>query len=151
MGLEILAGMVVIGIAAVVALVHWTGGSRTPVFESREAAIHAFLADYPDAQIEDVRLTQRRDAAFLKQANSSRLGFVQAFGHHYMTRDISPFDLSAPAQLDHAAVTIKVRDFTWKAGRFVFANTSDAADVARWCPKPAAGPARYALVEVRHG
>lgn len=151
MGLEILAGMVVIGIVAVVAFVHWSGGSRAVVFENPEAAIRAFLADYPEARVEDVRLTQRGDAAFFKQADSDRLGFVQAFGHHHMTRDISPFDLSAPAQLDHAAVTIKVRDFTWKAGRFVFANTSDAADVVRWCPKPASGPARYALVEVRHG
>lgn len=151
MGLEVLAVLVVLGIAAVVAAVHFTGGSRSDAFESRAAASRAFLADYPDAQVADIRLTQTGDAAFLRLANSNRLGFVQMFGHHHLTRNVGPDDLAAAAELDHASVTIRTRDFTWKGGRFALSNTADAADVARWCPKPATQVARLPVGEVRHG
>lgn len=151
MSLTLLASIVVIGIAVVVLAVHYTGGSRAGQFETAFDAIAAFRGDYPEAEVLDSRLTQRRDAAFLRLAEPERVGFVQVFGQHFLARVIGPSDLAASVTADHAAITVAPRDFTWKGGRYVFDDTAVAAEVAGWFPQPAADAARQHIASVRHG
>lgn len=151
MSLVLLASIVVVGIAVVVFAVHHTGGSRTGQFETVFDAIAAFRGDHPETEVLDGRLTQARDAAFLLLATPGRVGFVTVFGQHFLSREIGVADLATSVTTDHAAIVISPRDFTWKGGRYVLADTAVAAEVAGWFPEAALDAPRYHIGSVRHG
>lgn len=151
MNLILLASIVVAGIAVVVLAVHYTGGSRPGRFETVFDAIAAYRGDHPETEVLDGRLTQGCDAAFLRLATPDRVGFVQVFGQHFLTREIGPADLAANVVADHAAFTVSPRDFTWKGGRYVFDDTAIAAEVADWFPNAALDAPRHHIGSVRHG
>jgi hypothetical protein len=151
MNLILLASIVVVGIAVVVLAVHYTGGSRPGRFETVFDAIAAYRGDYPETQVLDGRLTQGRDAAFLRLASPDRVGFVQVFGQHFLTREIGPADLAASVAANHATISVSPRDFTWRGGRYVFDDAAIAAEVAGWFPKAALDAPRHHIGSVRHG
>lgn len=151
MNLVLLAVIVGIGIAVIVLSVHLSGGSRQGAFESVFDAIAAFNGDYPESEVLEGRLSQKRDAAFLKLARTDRVGFVQILGMHFVTREIGPADLAADVEVDHAAIRIRARDFTWKGGRFLLDDTATAAEVAAWFPKVGGRVPTGQNGGVRHG
>ena len=58
-----------------------------------------------------------------------RCGIVQSIGDRFLTRIVTPRDVLAPAR-EGNAVSLRMNDFTWKGGRFVFAYEADAGVTA---------------------
>ena len=129
MSLPVLVVLVVFGIALSVAAVHFTGGTTTATLASADQARARFAEDFPDEKLGTVRLTMDRHAAFI-ELDQQRCGIVQSIGDCFLTRIVSPRDVLALTVENGTALVIRFGDFTWKGGRFVFANESDARAVA---------------------
>ncbi|WP_296738548.1 hypothetical protein [Mesorhizobium sp.] len=128
MSLPVLVVLVVVGIALSVAAVHFTGGSITATLAGADQARDRFAEDFPDEKTGTVRLTADRHAAFL-ELGPARSGIVQSIGDCFLTRIVTPHDILA-LEVEGSAVTLRMDDFTWKGGRFAFANEADARAVA---------------------
>lgn len=126
MSLPILVALVVIGITAAVAAVHFSGGSRIAAIRDSAHARDLFVTDFPDEQTGEASLTSDRHSAFMALPGG-RIAIVQSFGDGYFTRAVSPGDIASIAVRDPATVSIRFRDFTWTGGHFHFDN----ADTAR--------------------
>lgn len=129
MSLGILVAIVVVGIAAVVLAVHWTGGTRDAVLSGEAHARSRFAEDFPGEKVRSVLLTNPATAAFL-ELEGVRTGIVQAFGAHFLTRVVTPADIASVGRDGAATLVIGTRDFTWRGGRFTFADAEDADRVA---------------------
>ena len=125
MGLPLLVAMVVFGIALSVLAVHFTGGSRTATFASADQALERFAEDFPDDLATAIRLTVEGRTAFLDLARG-RIGIVHGIGDCFLTRIVAPGDVVALTAADAATILLRLDDFTWKGGRFTFANAADA-------------------------
>lgn len=136
MNLVVLAVLVIGGIALVVLAVHRTGGSLAHTFAGTAEAEEAFARDHPNRDILETHLADDRTIAFMKLDAPGRVGLVQVFGRHWMTRDMSVADLVAPVLVEGSAITLRTRDFTWKGGTFTFAHPASARDVAGWFAPP---------------
>ncbi len=129
MSLPILVAMVAIGITLTVAAVHFTGGGRRATIADAAQAGRIFGTDFPDEAIGAVTITADRLAAFLG-LRGGRTGIVQTFGDGFLTRIVSPHDVAAIEQCGSTAVLLRLRDFTWSGGRFVFADDATAVMIA---------------------
>lgn len=128
MSLPVLVAIVAIGIALVVAAVHFTGGTKTAVLGGEAEARQRFADDFPDEQVGDVRLTQARRSAFLR-LRDGRTGVVQGIGGRFLTRIVTPAELVQVWRPDSATVSIRFRDFTWPGGNFRFEDEAEALAV----------------------
>lgn len=123
--LPVLVGMVVVGICTAVAAVHFTGGSRTARLADTGQVLDRFAVDFPDLRAGAVRLTENGDTAFI-ELDRGHIGIVHVIGDRYLTRAVTPAEIEF-AELDADAVlTLRLKDFTWRGGRFVFADTAAA-------------------------
>lgn len=125
MNLLLLATVVAAGISLVVLVVHMTGGTRRASFADAKAAAERFAIDFPDLRPSSVYLTQDGTCAFLELPNS-RVGVVHAVGDRFLTRLIARSDLSGSPRASAHTVSLRLRDFTWKGGEFVFADVVTA-------------------------
>ena len=75
-----------------------------------------------------MRLKSDRHAAFF-ELDLQRCGIVQSIGDRFLTRIVTPRDVLALAR-EGNAVSLRMNDFTWKGGRFVFAYEADAGVTA---------------------
>ncbi|AZO37924.1 hypothetical protein EOA27_30740 [Mesorhizobium sp. M2A.F.Ca.ET.037.01.1.1] len=128
MSLPVLVVLVAFGIALSVAAVHFTGGTTTATLAGAAQALARFADDFPDERPGAVRLTADNHAAFL-DLGPQRCGIVQSIGDCFLTRIVTPHDILALAR-EGKAVSLRLKDFTWKGGRFAFANEADARAVA---------------------
>ncbi|MGX5801938.1 hypothetical protein ACWGS9_11905 [Bradyrhizobium sp. Arg314] len=128
MSLPVLVVLVVFGIALSVAAVHFTGGTTTATLATADQALARFAEDFPDEKPGVVRLTADNQAAFL-ELGPQRCGIVQSIGDCFLTRIVTPHDILALAR-EGDVVSLKLNDFTWKGGRFVFADEAGAVAVA---------------------
>jgi len=128
MSLPVLVVLVVLGIALSVAAVHFTGGTTTATLAGADQALARFAEDFPDERPRAVRLTADNHAAFLK-LGPRRCGIVQSIGDCFLTRIVTPHDILALAK-EANVVSLRLDDFTWKGGRFVFADEAEALGVA---------------------
>ncbi|BCM20091.1 hypothetical protein [Mesorhizobium sp. J8] len=128
MSLPVLVVLVVFGIALSVAAVHFTGGTTTARLAGADQALARFAEDFPDERPGTVRLTADNHAAFL-DLGAQRCGIVQSIGDCFLTRIVTPHDILALAR-EGKAVSLRLNDFTWRGGRFAFANEADARAVA---------------------
>ena len=131
MSLPLLVAMVVAGIGAIVAAIHFTGGTRRVRLGDAEHAAGRFREDFPEEQVSDVRLTASGDAAFLELAGG-RLGLVQSFGDRFLTRIVAPADIIGCRRIGERAVSMRLADFTLTGGIYTFADPRDADAVAAW-------------------
>lgn len=129
MSLPILVAMVALGISLTVAAVHFTGGSRRATIADAAQAGRIFSLDFPDETIGAVTITSDRLTAFLGLVGG-RTGIVQVFGDGFLTRIVSPGDVAVVDLPEPVTVFLRLRDFTWSGGRFVFADDAAAASVA---------------------
>lgn len=129
MSLPILVAMVALGISLTVAAVHFTGGSRRATIADAAQAGRIFGLDFPDETTGAVTITADRLTAFLG-LDGGRTGIVQAFGDGFLTRIVSPDDVAAIDLPEPTAVVLRLRDFTWTGGRFVFADSAAAVMIA---------------------
>lgn len=129
MSLTLLVVMVVAGVGGVVLAVHLSGGSVAARLADEEAALARFFIDYPDAGVRAVRLTRDGKTAFLALADG-RVGIVQAVGDKFLTRVIAGPDLAGAPVAEGATLELRLRDFTWPGGTFVFAGEREARAAA---------------------
>ena len=125
MNLVLLAAVVAAGISLVVAVVHMTGGTCRATLADTKAASERFAIDYPDLRPSAFYLTQDGSCAFLELPNS-RVGIVYAVGDKFLTRLIARSDLAGAPRASADTVSLRLRDFTWKGGDFVFADVLTA-------------------------
>ena len=128
MSLPVLVVLVVFGIALSVASVHFTGGTTTATLGGADHALARFAEDFPDERPGAVRLTADSHAAFL-DLGPQRCGIVQSIGDCFLTRIVTPHDILALTR-EGNAVSLRLDDFTWKGGSFVFADEAGALAVA---------------------
>lgn len=125
MSLPILLIAVVIGISIIVAAIHFSGGSKAVTIASTEQAVARFQDDYPEQPIGAVWLTVAADAAFLELSNGGT-GVVQAFGDRFVTRSLAPRDIAACSRVAATGVSLRITDFTFPGGEFVFSDAATA-------------------------
>lgn len=128
MSLPVLVVIVAIGIALVVAAVHFTGGTTVATLREKSDARTRFADDFPDEHISDIRLTEARRSAFLR-LHDGRVGIVQGIGGRFLTRIVTPAEIRRLTQPDPATLSLQLRDFTWPGGDFRFASEADAQAV----------------------
>ncbi|WP_333474466.1 hypothetical protein [Mesorhizobium qingshengii] len=120
-----LVAIVALGIALSVAAVHFTGGSKTAALAGPDQALSRFAEDFPDETAVTVRLTADAKTAFL-DLGRGRIGIVHGIGDCFLTRIVTPRDVTALTAGDANTVSFQLADFTWKGGRFSFADAVDA-------------------------
>ncbi|PZV34989.1 hypothetical protein B5V02_28280 [Mesorhizobium kowhaii] len=125
MSLPLLVAIVALGIALSVAAVHFTGGSKTSTLTSAGQAQSRFAEDFPDEMATMVRLTADARTAFL-DLGRGRIGIVHSIGGCFLTRIVTPRDVTALTAGDANSVSFQLADCTWKGGRFHFASATDA-------------------------
>ncbi|UVK36584.1 hypothetical protein LHFGNBLO_003519 [Mesorhizobium sp. AR10] len=128
MSLPVLIAIVVFGIALSVLAVHFTGGSKTATLGSADQALSRFANDFPDELATAVRLTVDSRTAFL-DLGRGRTGIVHSVGDCFLTRIVTPADVVALNVDDAGTLSLRFADFTWKGGRFTFADEADAGFV----------------------
>lgn len=129
MSLPVLVALVVVGIALSVLAVHFTGGSKIATLAGVDQALSRFADDFPDEKVATVRLTADARTAFL-DLGPARIGIVHSVGDCFLTRIVTPHDVLALDVDEAGAIALKLADFTWKGGRFAFADKADAKAVA---------------------
>ena len=125
MSLPVLVAIVALGIALSVAAVHFTGGSKTAALAGPDQALSRFAEDFPDEMVATIRLTADAKTAFL-DLGRGRIGIVHSIGDCFLTRIVTPRDVTALTAGDANRVSFQLADFTWKGGRFSFARAADA-------------------------
>jgi len=130
MSLMVLVLIVVVGIAATVAAVHLTGGSKRAVITQAQQARDVFAADFPNERATSVIVTADGQSAFLILPNG-RVGVVQSMGDGFFTRIVAARDVAAIRLREPAMVSIRFRDFTWTGGNFAFSDHQSAQIIAR--------------------
>ncbi|MET2826432.1 hypothetical protein [Mesorhizobium shangrilense] len=125
MSLPVLVAIVVFGIALSVAAVHFTGGSKTATLIGADHAMSRFADDFPDELVASVRLTQDNRTAFL-DLGRGRTGLVHSVGDCFLTRIVTSADILALNAVDARSISVRLADFTWKGGQFVFRSADDA-------------------------
>lgn len=128
MSLPVLVAMVVVGIAAVIAAVHLSGGSARARLSGADQALQRFAMDFPEIAVSAVFLTEDSGTAFLLLENGSD-GIVRSIGDKFLTRIVARADVVALRALDDRTVSLRLRDFTWKGGDFRFAGDDAAGAV----------------------
>ena len=125
MSLPVLVAIVAFGIALSVAAVHFTGGSKTATLAGSDQALRRFAEDYPDETAATVRLTADAKTAFL-DLGRGRIGIVHSIGDCFLTRIVTAADVSVSSSDETNTILVRLTDFTWRGGRFRFANAGDA-------------------------
>lgn len=128
MSLPVLVAIVALGIALSVAAVHFTGGSKTAALAGPDQALGHFAEDFPDDVATRVRLTADARTAFL-DIGQGRIGIVHSIGDCFLTRIVTSADVTDLTASDANTVSFQLADFTWKGGRFSFADAVDAQDL----------------------
>ena len=127
MSLPLLAAMVAGGVGLIVALIHFTGGSRVAELADADAARTRFLQDFPAEAPRAIFLSSDRHAAFL-DLGRGRVGLVHAVGGRFLTRLLRPADLASLRRSD-AVVQLRLADFTFAGGSYTFADVPQAQAV----------------------
>jgi hypothetical protein len=129
MSLPVLLAMVVIGISAVIAAVHLSGGSAQARLPGTDQARQRFATDYPEATVSTVFVTEDEGTAFLLLGDGA-VGVVHGIGDKFLTRIVASADVVALNAPDERTLSLRLRDFTWKGGDFRFAGDEAAAALA---------------------
>ncbi|BCG72960.1 hypothetical protein MesoLj113a_41180 [Mesorhizobium sp. 113-1-2] len=125
MSLPVLVAIVVLGITLSVAAVHFTGGSKTATLANTDQAVRRFAEDFPDELAGAIHLTADAKTAFL-ELGRGRIGIVHSIGDCFLTRIVTAADVSVSNSDETNTILVRLTDFTWKGGRFRFANAGDA-------------------------
>lgn len=80
--------IIVLGVIAVVGLVHLTGGSASRRFADEAEVIRAWSFDHPDEPVRDVILSKVNRAALINTAEGE--GLIWSFGAQSVTRKLEP-------------------------------------------------------------
>ncbi len=125
--IAVVFGINLLLIGAIAGLVHWLGRSAKARLESEEAARALFQAEFPDARIAEIALTDH--GALLALADTPAIGLIVALGAHWLVRKIDVPSVRA-ATIAGSKIVLRLRDFT--APRLTL-DLGTAPQAARWC------------------
>jgi hypothetical protein len=125
MSLPILVIMVVVGIAAIVAAVHFNGGTRAAVLADADAARWRFAADYPGEIVHEVQMAADGRSAFLRLGGGGT-GLVHGIGAHQLTRTLGAGDILRVERAGPNGIALALADFTFAGGEYRFASQAGA-------------------------
>lgn len=120
MPLEILAGMVVVGVGLSVLLVRWAFGDNRARLKGAAETIEVLLLDYPDVRVcggkkpaSAVLMAEDHHNALLRlDAPKDHMGYVQAFGSKYVTRLLQGSDIRNYRLHGDGVLRIHLKDFS---------------------------------------
>lgn len=131
MSIGLLAVVVALGIALVVAVVHYTGGSKQKDVRDPGAAIVEFGLAYPGEAIRAVMMTADGMTSFFRLA-SGNTGYMQAMGHHFIARLIVPGSVDVRPLEEEPGFRLHFQESAIADSDYLFANAADAAEVLLW-------------------
>lgn len=111
MPLYILAPLVIIGVTAVVWLVHLAGGSAQPQPLTLDAAARELAHDYPDFSVTGGVVSTDGQTVLLIGNNSPELALALQFGRNTVTRILHQNTLVSSHHSDHV-LHLQLLDFT---------------------------------------
>ncbi len=121
MPLNILLTMVVVGISAIVLILHLSGRSRTPVL-SENAARQSWVRHYPDDTVHTVQIAGNGKSALVR--TSAGPGVIWVFGADTVARHLKNCDVT------ETATGLRIDFHDYSTPRAVFALT--ASERADW-------------------
>jgi hypothetical protein len=128
MGLAILGIMVVVGVAAIVAAVHYTAPGEAAGLPDDAVLRDILLEDYPDVAPGQVIRSVDGHTAFVELGEGG-MGIVRRMGGRHITR-VLPAG-SAAVRMEGDELVLRFGDLGWDGGRFAFESPDAAAAVAR--------------------
>lgn len=131
MSLELLAGVVLFGIALITIMVRMTDRSKGIEEADEGTALVEFGSAYPEEAVRAVVMTRDRKAAFFRLAGD-KTGFLQAMGRHHIARVIDPGLVNVAAVDGEPALKVNFRESAFKGGTYKFTSQEDAAEVSLW-------------------
>lgn len=131
MTLEILALMVVAGVAAVVAAVRFSGLSRPSRIADLEHAKSIFAEFFPDEAVLDHLIARDAMAVFLRLEHD-RTGLVSSFGSRYVCRIFAPGEARVVRLEEGGLISLRFPDFGFPRGDYRFDSISQARILADW-------------------
>jgi hypothetical protein len=131
MPLELLAGMVVVGLALVIGAVHLSGLSKAARITGPDAAIARFLLDFPDEKPGEAIVSADGKDAFIA-LDGNRVGMVHAIGDRYLTRILRAGMVRSVSASGNGEVELRLADFTLPRERGRFGTAGDAERVENW-------------------
>ncbi len=126
MPLEVLVVLVFVGVLLVVALVHWTGGSRRIKLDNEEMVTARFLTDFPDFVVDEMYLSNDHDVALLLDNKNCKAGVVATMGLHCYTR-LMPTHITGSITQNGDMIEIDLDELTVPRIRFL-ATDEQVAD-----------------------
>lgn len=121
--MHIMLPIVVLGITAVVFLVHMTGGTVTRHINDLADAQAIWAGDHPDDVLDEARVDDLGHAALVR-LNDGRRGVIWAFGDDAVVRHLD----GPPEVVDQPdGLLLHLHDFTAPAIRVVLANENERA------------------------
>jgi len=118
MPLEILGPLVVVGIALVVVIVHYSGISRTSGLDHEKQVLRVFNADYPGHNVVECVISTDRSSAFLL-SGGKEIGLVESMGDKFITRLLEVGDIKRVERIGERGVNIRFADFTLSEVKFI--------------------------------
>lgn len=135
MPLEILAPLVVFGVALAVVIVHFTGGSKGRTLASPEEAVDCFHTDYPDLDASKALLATDGKAALIRPKAPSPAfvaGLVMVMGNRFISRALARHDIAAVENAPDNCLKLRLSDFTIGTVQLHFKNARDAKTAIGW-------------------
>ena len=131
MSLGVLVIMVVAGVSLVVAVVAWSGVSRSATLASEDEARALLLEEFPDARLGEGLMTGDGRAAFFRCGNG-RIALAAALGDRYVLRLYDRPAIRRIAVKEDGSARIRFDDFTLPSLRLRFASAADARNLTAW-------------------
>ena len=130
MPLYVLAILVVTGVALIVAVVHFAGGSAAVEPIDEQSALDRFALDFPNCEIERVVVSSDREAALLFLKGARETGLVQRMGRRSLTRMLTAEMLKNVDESD-AGLRLHLKDFTLPSTELHFFERSEFGNVKK--------------------
>jgi len=139
MSLALLGFLAVLGVSLVVALVHFSGGSRDAEFHDNDAVRMRFGIDYPDFKAASVVISSDHKTALLLDDTGNETGLVMAMGIHSLTRLLDAASIKSLVR-KAKVIEIVLNDMTLPKVVFICGNEAMALLIINTlAPKHTAG------------
>lgn len=124
MPLEILAPMVVLGIAFAVILVRFSGLSHRASLANKSQVREILTIDYPEESIHEIHL-QKDGRTALATFESGKVGTINVMGAKFLTRKFSKGDVVSVTRTGNEGITARFNDFTHPREEFIGSDKNE--------------------------
>lgn len=130
MPLHILALLVVFGLAAIIAAVHFSGGSRNIPPMTAEQACERFMQDHQTFDLADCHVADDGRTALIFAKDRGQGGLVLQMGDRLVTRRLGPELLTSVTEIDNG-LHLALQDFTLPRATIFLATQANRQALAQ--------------------